>query len=85
MLALQVAALDAVQDKQEIATVSLRFLDLAAGKMVQKSMTACIARPEEEPEEVQADVDLQEAVHRISTANAIKAAVRAADASNLPE
>ena len=82
---LQVAAVPEPQDNQEIVTLSLRFLDLAAGSMKSETMTASIARPEEAPEGLQVEPDMQEAVHRINTANAIRAAVGMADAGNLRE
>ena len=82
---LQVAAVPEPQDNQEIVTLSLRFLDLATGSMKSETMTASISRPDEAPEGLQVEADTQEAIHRINTANAIRAAVRTADAHNLPE
>ena len=85
-LTLQVAAVSEPPDEQEVVAISLRFLDLAAGSMRQKSLTASITRPADVPQGTQqVDADIQEALHRVNTANAIKAAVRAADARNLPE
>ena len=81
--ALQVSAVSEPKKQQELVTVSLRFLDLTAGSMRQESLTACIARPEEAPEGRQVDAALQEALHRVNTANAIKAAVREGDAGHL--
>lgn len=72
-------------DNQEIVTLRLRFLDLAEGSMKQKSLTAAISRPAEAPESVQVDPDMQEAIHRVNTANAITAAVRAADEGRVPQ
>lgn len=79
----QAAAVPEPQDQQEIVTLHLRYLDLAQGSMKQKSLTAAISRPAEAPENLQVDADMQEALHRINTANAITSAVRAADAGSL--
>lgn len=73
------------QDNQEIVTLSLRFLDLATGSMKSETLTASISRPQEVPEGLGVDADMQEAMHRVNTANAIRAAVRTADAHNLPQ
>lgn len=81
----QVAAVPEPKDKQKIVTLRLRFLDLALGSMNEKSQTAVISRPAEAPEGVQVDADMEEAVHRVNTANTITAAVRAADAGSLPQ
>lgn len=81
----QVAAVPEPQDQQEIVTLHLRYLDLGQGSMKQKSLTAAISRPAEAPEDLQVDADMQEALNRVSTANAIMSAVRAADAGSLPQ
>lgn len=81
----QVAAVPEPQDQQEIVTLHLRYLDLAQGSMKQKSLTAAISRPADAPGDLQVDADMQEAVNRVNTANAITSAVRAADAGSLPQ
>lgn len=81
----QVASVPEPLENQEIVTLRLRFLDLAEGSMQQKSLTATISRPAEAPESVLVDPDMQEAVHRVNTANAITAAVRAADEGRVPQ
>ena len=62
--------------------LSLRCLNLGQGRMQQSDNTAVIGRPEQVPEGTAANLQVQEAVLRLSTAKAIRDAVAKADAQN---
>lgn len=80
---MQVEPLPEAQESQELMEISVRYLNLSLGSMIQASRTVTIFRPVEAPRDMAVDLQVQEAVYRVGTARAIKDAVLLADTGNL--
>lgn len=80
LVKLQIDALNEPRNEQEVVKLSLRCLNLGQGRMQQSDNTAVVGRPAQVPEGTAANLQVQEAVLRLSTAKAIRDAVAKADA-----